>query len=270
MRLPLPDLVERGEDLLDTPGSQAASLLHVSHRPWPLPTRPWLMGQTWQRLLFAHWRMPEEHVAKLLPPQLVLDTYDGEAWIGITPFAVTGFRLRGMPPVPLLSRFFEANVRTYVTFDGRPGVWFFTLDASRLDVVLAARRTYHLPYRHAAVKASTSGESVDWTSRRRSDGGTLRARYRPAGALRPAEPGSLDAFLTERYRLYAMHQGRLHHADIHHAPWPLQPAEAEVDETTIAPPELHGLVSGDPICHYSARQDVLVWPLMRSAPSVRP
>jgi uncharacterized protein len=109
-----------------------------------------------------------------------------------------------------------------------------------------------------------TGETVDWLSRRRTDGGTLRARYRPSGALLPPEPGSLEAFLTERYRLYAMHEGRLHHADIHHAPWPLQPAEADMGEVTIAPGELQGALAGEPLCHYAGRQDVLVWALEAS------
>jgi uncharacterized protein len=260
----LTNLLERGEELLSTPGSQTASLLRMSHRPWPLPSRRWLMAQTWQQLLFAHWRVPAEQLRRLIPPHLVIDTYDGDAWIGITPFVVTGFRLRGTPPIPLLSQFYEANVRTYVTFGDRPGVWFFTLDASRPDVVLAARAAYHLPYRHASVHKLDLDGAVDWRSHRRSDGGTLRARYRPTGPVSAPEPGSLEAFLTERYRLYTTHEGRLHHADIHHAPWPLQQAEADVQDVTIAPVELRDALSAEPVCHYAARQDVLIWPLTQS------
>src|SRR3954453_16381426 len=140
-------------ELFATPARQSAALREVEHRPWPLPAAPWAMGQTWEHLLFAHWRVDPEELRRLLPEGLELDTHDGEAWLGITPFRLTGLRLRGTLPLPRLSAFHELNVRTYVVADGKPGIWFFSLDADHRLAVLGARRLYRLPYHRARMSA---------------------------------------------------------------------------------------------------------------------
>jgi hypothetical protein len=244
-------------DLLAAPARQSGSLEHRAHRPWPLPTSSWVQGQTWDRLLFAHWRVGADALRALLPERLELDLFDGEAWLGITPFRVSGFRLRGTLPLPGVSSFLETNVRTYVTHGGKPGIWFFSLDAESWVAVEAAKRTYRLPYHLAQMSASRREDWIDYRSSRL--GAELDASYRPSGPAAPPEPGTLDHFLTERYCLYTEHDGELHRAEIHHAPWPLRPAEAELRETTVAPVAL----DGDPVLHYSERQDVVIWPLER-------
>jgi hypothetical protein len=229
--------------------AQANSLEEVGHRPWPLNPQPWFMGQTWQRLLFAHWPVAHDLLRPHVPRELTLEEWDGSAWIGLTPFRVTGLRLRGIPPLPLLSSFYELNCRTYVRHDDRPGIWFFSLDASSAAAVAAARLGYRLPYRHASIEA-TEGR---FSAKRNPGDVSFEARYRGAGDVHVAQAGTLEYFLVERYCLYSG-GGRLR-ADIHHAPWPLQRAEAEVMVEGVSPVELEG----DPICHYAHRQDVLVW-----------
>jgi uncharacterized protein YqjF (DUF2071 family) len=229
--------------------AQARSLEEVDHRPWPLPNRSWRMGQTWQRLLFAHWRVPHDALRPHVPASLELEQCDGSAWLGMTPFRVAGLRLRGVPPLPLLSSFYELNCRTYVRQGERPGIWFFSLDASSRGAVEAARRTYRLPYRHAHIDA----HGAEFAARRRDGDGSFDATYHAVGTAAPAEPNTLEHFLVERYCLYGG-DGTLR-ADIHHPPWPLQQAEATVDQDGIAPVELEG----DPLFHYAERQDVVVW-----------
>ena len=129
--------------------AQAQTLEDTAHRPWPLPARPWVMGQTWRRLLFLHWPVAAERLRPLVPTALELEEWDGSAWLGITPFRVEGLRARGLLPLPLLSSFDEINCRTYVRRGDRAGIWFFSLDASSRLAVEAARRTYRLPYRYA-------------------------------------------------------------------------------------------------------------------------
>jgi Uncharacterized conserved protein (COG2071) len=109
---------------------QRASLERVRHRPFPLPHGPWVMGQSWVDLLFAHWRLPEAALRAVVPDAVPIDSYDGSAWIGITPFEIIGAHPRALPPLPWLSRFPELNVRTYTTIGGRPGIWFVSLDAA--------------------------------------------------------------------------------------------------------------------------------------------
>jgi uncharacterized protein len=233
---------------LEDAAAQAGSLRETQHRPYPASERPWVMGQTWLDLLFAHWRVPHDLLRPHVPDRLELEQHEGSAWIGLTPFRVTGLRLRGTPPLPLLSSFLELNCRTYVRAGDRPGIWFFSLDASSRAAVTAARRTYRLPYRHARIEAGAGSFQAG-----ANDAGFFRARYRGVGIPAPSERATLEYFLTERYCLYAG-DGELR-AEIHHAPWPLQPADAEVEQRGIAPVELEG----EPICHYARRQDVVVW-----------
>jgi uncharacterized protein len=224
-----------------------------------LPHRSWIQGQTWEALLFAHWRVPEDRIRAHVPDKLALDSFDGSCWLGITPFRVEGLRLRGTPPVPGLSSFLELNVRTYVTYDDKPGIWFFSLDAQSRLAVEAARRTYALPYHHASMRAHHLGEAVDYVSRRKKEDHRFDGRYRPTGAAAPPAAGTLEHFLTERYCLYAMRDGELFRAEIHHPPWPLRPADAELRENTMPPPGIE--LEGDPLLHFSERQDVVIWPL---------
>jgi hypothetical protein len=233
---------------LEDAAAQAGSLRETQHRPYPLPERRWVMGQTWHDLLFAHWRVPHDVLRPHVPERLELEQHDGSAWIGLTPFRVAGLRLRGAPPLPLFSSFYELNCRTYVRAGDRPGIWFFSLDASSRGAVEVAPRTYRLPYRHARIEAGSGSFHADATG-----AGSFRAHYHGVGMPVPAKRGTLEYFLAERYCLYAG-DGELR-AEIHHAPWPLQQAEAEVEHRGIAPVELEGA----PICHYSQRQDVLVW-----------
>ena len=244
--------------------SQRAGLAETAHRPWPLPARPWLMGQTWYSLLFAHWAVRPEALRPLIPQPLELDLRDGQAWLGVTPFVVGGLRLRGTPPLPWLSRFPELNVRTYVDYVSHPGIYFFSLDAARLAAVAAARRAYRLPYFHAKMSARQRGGKVHYESERIDSSGPpakLRACYGPTGPRLPVDDGSLERWLSERYCLYVVDErGRALRADIHHPPWPLQPAGATIELNTMAAPLGLELVS-DPLLHYSARQDTLIWPL---------
>jgi uncharacterized protein len=244
--------------VLDAALRQHRSLEQLGHRPWPPPARGWILAQTWEELLFAHWRVPADVVREHVPAGLEVDELDGSAWVGVTPFRLTGLRGRGLLPLPYVSSFLELNVRTYVTRDEKPGIWFFSLDASSRVAVEAARRTYKLPYFQARMSATKRGEWVEYDSARIAEPGRVfSGRYRPHGAAFHAEPGSLEWFLTERYCLYTTDRGRLARADIHHELWPLQPAEAEIELASISPLELNG----EPLVHFSRRQDALVWPL---------
>jgi uncharacterized protein YqjF (DUF2071 family) len=235
---------------------QAAVLNDTGHRPWPVPDEQWMQAQTWENLLFAHWRVDPNELRRVLPESLRPDTYDGAAWLGVTPFRLTNLRLRGTPPLPRISSFPEINVRTYVTVDGKPGIWFFSLDAASRPAVEAAKWLYKLPYHHAKISVERDGPDVQYESAR--PGAAFCARYRGLGEPFNASPGSLEAFLTERYCLYTEDGGRLYRADIHHPPWPLRRAEASIDLNTMAPVKLP---DEPPHLLLSERQDVVIWSL---------
>ncbi len=248
-----------------------AVLQEVAHRPWPLPAGPWVMAQTWHDLLFAHWPVDLAALRLLLPAQLQIDTCEGQAWLGVVPFRMTGVRLRGAPALPWLSAFPELNVRTYVTCGGKPGVWFFSLDAGNSLAVAIARAWFHLPYFRARMGCIEADGWIQYQSERTHRGaptGLLTGRYRPIGEVFSARRGTLGYFLTERYCLYTTDgRGQIIRGEIHHLPWPLQEAEAEFTGNTMAEALGIALISR-PLLHFARRQDVLVWPPQRlSAPA---
>src|SRR4051794_5818003 len=177
---------------------QKNALDHTEHRPWPLPEdSPWIMGQTWERLLFAHWRVPIDHLREVVQPDIPIDTFDGSAWIGITPFTVTGLHARGTPPPPGASSFHEINVRTYATIDDKPGIYFLSLDAANKAAVHAARSVYRVPYFHADIGADDAIHHR--AERTQADGppAAFEAVYGPSGDAFTAEPGGFEYWATE-------------------------------------------------------------------------
>jgi uncharacterized protein YqjF (DUF2071 family) len=247
-----------------------AILAETSHRPWPMPRRPWVMTQTWHDVLFAHWPVDPTALAPTIPSPFALDLFDGRAWIGIVPFSMTNVAPRAVPALPWLSEFAEVNVRTYVRAEGRPGVYFFSLDAANPLAVVAARTWLSLPYYTAAMRVGRSGESVEYESRRRrAPLADFAATYRPIGPVFHATPGSLDWFLTERYCLYARdHRLRPYRLEIHHPPWPLQRAEAAITRNSMAAAAGIELPAAAPLLHFARRQDVVVWTPERLRPAL--
>ena len=238
-------------------------LTDVDHRPWALPERRWIMAQTWRDLLFAHWPIPVDVLRAKVPEPLALDLFEGQAWLGIVPFRMTGVRMRGTPALPWLSAFPELNVRTYVTVGSKPGVYFFSLEAANPVAVRAARAWFGLPYYHARMSLEDDGATIRYRSRRTHRGAEpadFAASYGPVGAVERTVPGSLEHWLTERYCLYTVdRRGRIHRGEVHHDPWPLQRAEWDVETNGMA--AAHGITLPDvaPLCHFARRLDVVVW-----------
>lgn len=234
----------------------------ISHRPWPMPDSPWIMVQKWHDLLFMHWPLPIASLMPFIPKGLALDTFDGKAWIGIVPFHMSGIRMRWLPEIPGTSAFPELNVRTYVTDGKKPGVWFFSLDATNLLAVHAARMSYCLPYFHADMSIRNVGGTFHYKSQRKQYATVqpeLLMEYAPVGDRYIATKGSLDHWLTERYCLYAERAGNIYRAEIHHGPWQLQPAKAKISTNAMAHFLQHSLPDTEPLLHFSSLQEVFVW-----------
>ena len=231
--------------------------------------RFWLMAMKWHDLMFMHWPLKPEVLRPLLPAGLALDTYQGEAWIGIVPFRMTGVRPRLVPPVPGMSAFPELNVRTYVTAEGKRGVWFFSLDAANRLAVRVARWGFHLPYFDARMQCLPERDGIRYMSLRTHRDvapAEFIASYRPTGPVRIPDPGSLDDFLTMRLCLYsAAPDGTIYRGDIAHPPWPLQPAEAEVERNTMADQLKIRLPDVPPLLHFAKRLDVVAWRIRKVA-----
>jgi uncharacterized protein YqjF (DUF2071 family) len=220
----------------------------------------------WHDLLFAHWPVSVGALRSLIPAKLAIDCFDGVAWLGVVPFRMSHIRPRLLPAVPWLSAFLELNVRTYVILDGKPGVWFFSLDAANPVAVRGARRCFHLPYYDASMVLRNAADG--WLTYRslrthsNSPPAEFGGRYRPTDIAFLAPRGSLDAWLTDRYCLYAADPaGRVYRGDIDHAPWPLQPAEAEIDVNNMTAQIGLTLPDTKPLLHFARRLDVVAWNL---------
>ena len=242
--------------------------LRTSYSPRPLPSGRWVMTQRWNDLLFAHWPVQAAQLAPLLPEGLQVDICQGTAWLGIVPFWMDRIKIRGVPPIPGARIFSELNLRTYVRDEltGTPGVFFFSLDASNLLAVAAGRTLYHLPYYWAQMRLEQRSErEFSFYSRRRFSKTPVifKARYRglgPTRALTESRAGSLEYFLTERYCLFTADEaGQPVRANIHHVPWPLEDAEAEIEENGLADAIGISLPDQAPVLHYSRRLAVYVW-----------
>jgi uncharacterized protein len=232
-------------------------------RPWPPGPGPWVMRMRWNHLLFAHWPVKAQMLRPLVPSGLEIDTYEGEAWVGVVPFRMSRTRGRFTPPLPGLSAFPELNVRTYVTAQGKPGVWFFSLDAASKLAVRGARWGFHLPYFDADMQVDTEASETRYRSRRThrdSPPAEFVGNYRPTGDVFQAAAGSLEDFLTARYCLYAANKkGRLYRDDISHVPWPLQAAEAQIERNSMAQAAGIQLPDCKPLLHYASVLDVVAW-----------
>jgi hypothetical protein len=213
----------------------------------------------WRDLLFQNWPVDPAVLDPHLPAGLEPDTYDGAAWLTLVPFINVAVRPAGVPERVGVA-FPELNLRTYVAPDGVPGVYFLSLDAASLGVVLAGRAAYHLPYYYAAVRLNRRSETVAFESRRRHPGATpvrYRARYRPTGAEFRATEDPLATFLTERYRFYADAGESLRYTDVEHDVWTLAPAAADVETNTLFSAAGLARPGTDPVTYYSGGADVV-------------
>lgn len=224
------------------------------------------MTQSWHDLLFAHWPVDVVAMRARVPAVFELDLFEGQAWIAVVPFRMTNVAPRGIPALPWLSAFPELNVRTYVRLHDKPGVYFFSLDATNRVAVRIARTFVHLPYFSAAMTTEHREGWIHYQSRRTASSApsaAFTARYRPTGSLHTPTPGALEHFLTERYCLYTVHGSTTYRLEIHHPPWTLQTAECEVTVNTMAEAAGIRLPPMAPLLHFSRRQDVVTWGLDR-------
>jgi uncharacterized protein YqjF (DUF2071 family) len=212
-----------------------------------------LTYQGWRSITFLHWRFDPAVIQRRLPAGLDVDTFDGAAWVSITPFLME-FRLRGLPPIRGIARFPETNVRTYVRGpDGRDGIWFFSLEAASLPLVLGARALYRVPYRWAAMTVDMQPSTVRYRSRRR--GGPPAGHditVQPGG---PCEGSELDHWLTGRWRGWTRIAGRSRAVPVEHPPWALWDATVlDFDESLLG---ANGLTrpAEPPLVRYSPGTD---------------
>lgn len=233
----------------------------IDHRPWELPDYPWRWRQSWCDLLFAHWPIPSEKIKPFVPEPLKIQEFDGTSWVGIVPFRMEGVMHRPFPDLPWISAFPEINVRLYVEYEEKPGVWFLSLDATNALAVWVARRFFYLPYYKAQIHIEKHGHRYRYESQRKEQKTvSFKGLYEPDSKPYEAESGSLEHWLTERYCLYAQSpEGDLYRSEVHHLPWPLQKAKADFMTNKMLSPFNIRLPDTSPLLHFASCLDVVIW-----------
>jgi uncharacterized protein YqjF (DUF2071 family) len=220
------------------------------------------MAQAWDDLLFAHWPLDPCQLQPLLKPPLVLDTFDGHAYLGVVAFLIRRIQLRGLPVVGAVSDFPEVNLRTYVRLHDRPGVLFLSLHCPNRLAMALARPWFRLPYRHAAVCLHRGSERIEFACHA-AEGAAFVASYAPTSAA--AAGDELGRWLTERYCYYAQSTRATYRCDIAHSPWPLTEARATIATNTLVEPFGLSVPASEPLLHAASHMDTRVWPIVQVA-----
>ncbi len=221
-----------------------------------------VMLQGWKNLTYVHWAYDPDIIQRRLPVGLRADTFEGQAWVGLVAFQMEGIRIPRTPPVPYFGTFPETNIRTYVRGpDGRPGVWFDSLDVTRLLPVLVARASYQLPYMWSMMNITCDGPQVSYSARRRwpgPRGATSHIAVRRGPAIQPDDVTPLEHFLTARWGLYTQLRSRLAYAPVEHPAWPLERADLEHLDDQFLEAAGYPAPTGSPLVHYSPGVDVRI------------
>jgi uncharacterized protein YqjF (DUF2071 family) len=239
----------------------------VTHRPWPIISKNWIIRQSWSNLLFTHWPISAELLRPHIPRSLQIDTFDGTAWLGVVVFVMDGIYLRGLSALSLTPKFAEINVRTYVQCNGKPGVYFMSLDVADWASLMFAKRWYRLPYKAAQISFQKEGRTFFCQSLRKEKAKVpigFHANYIPDSRVYFSKKEMFDHWLTERYCFFSTDtRGNIYCGEIHHQPWPLQKVEIEICRNSLFTPFQFDLSEEKPIVHFSKGLDSLFWNIKR-------
>ncbi len=225
---------------------------HTNHREWPLPQAPWKFYQEWNRAIFLHWRVSVEALSKHVPAALEIDLYDNSAWVSLVAFTMEKSRLRNLIAFKPVSDFHEINIRTYVKLNGKPGVYFLSIEGGKRTSCKVARQVSKLPYRYSAIKR----QEGKYQSRNIDFADQLTLQFTPGNNIRKKD--ALTKWLTERYALFQDAGHYINAFDIHHAEWPLQ--DIDFDKLVVNYPRYADMINNSPhSAHYSPGVQVIAW-----------
>lgn len=221
----------------------------IDHRPWKLPEKPWVYYQEWNTPIFLHWAVDAKELERLLPQELELDVHENKAWISLVPFQIK-IKPRFLPSFPLLSSFDEVNLRTYVKYRGKSGVYFLNIEAGKRVSAWLARKLSGLPYIYASMKH----EKEFFTSENNRQKNRIKLNYQINELI--TNPSKTDLWLSERYALFTVKNNKVTTYDVHHMPWKLH--RLSLREIHVDYPAYKHLMQGAPsLTHYAHGVQVL-------------
>jgi hypothetical protein len=226
------------------------------HRPWPIPTGQWQYYQEWNNALFLHWIVPVELIRDLVPAELPIDTFEGKAWVSLVAFTMEKIRPRLLPSLNYISNFHEINLRTYVNYKGKSGVYFLNIEAEKALSTFIARQLSGLPYEKAEIRRFVKGTDYSYTSVNKGKNFKFNTDFTLGNKIE--SKSDLDKWLTERYSLYLKKDNKLYRYQIHHAEWPLHNVAVNKLECNYAIKQMV-LNNTPPLQHYSKGIRVIAW-----------
>lgn len=233
-------------------------LQSVAHRPWEISSKPWRFYQEWNNAVFLHWKVPAEVIRPLIPRTTELDTFQGEAWVSLVAFTMEKLRVSYLPAVPGISNFHEINLRTYITRDNKPGVYFLSIEAQKLLAVFLAKNISGLPYKKSLIKRSSNGMANTYSSINSVKGFSLESTFETNEG--EYERTALDKWLVERYCLYLDRNDKLFRYDIHHLQWEIKKIELKHLKLQYKAGDLVLKEKQPDFSHFSPGVRVLAWP----------
>ena len=227
-------------------------LAETNHRSWLYPSKSWKYYQEWNKALFFHYRVNKDILKELVPNDLEIDEINGSAWVSLVAFTMEKIRPRFLPAFPPISDFDEINLRTYVTKNGKPGVYFLSIEAGKLFSALLAKSLSGLPYEKSNINRTENSYQANHLKRNF----TLLADFHAGMSVK--HKTELDLFLTERYCLYLEENNQLFRYEIQHLPWKIN--QLELDFLNIDY-QINDLVidSRPDLVHYSEGVQVVAW-----------
>ncbi|MBS4202106.1 DUF2071 domain-containing protein [Bacillus sp. FJAT-49732] len=238
-------------------------LQETNHRPYPIPSKKWIMRQKWSNVFFMHWPIQPELLQPYIPSSIEVDTYDGFAWLGVIIFNIDGIYLRGFPPVSFRPAFPEINLRTYVKCDNKPGIYFLSLDVDDWTSYTLAKRWLNVPYHPAKISIQKNVDTFHYESLRMGSSNTpivCKGSFTPQSNIFHPNSDTIDHWLSERYCFFSNDQrSNMYCLDIHHHPWPLQKADAVIKKNDLFKPFSFHLEDEKPILHFSQGVEALIW-----------
>lgn len=228
----------------------------ISHRPWTLPSGQWSYYQEWNSALFLHWKVSLDELVKLIPKGISIDTFNGECWITLVAFTMEKIRPRRLPSVAAISDFQEINVRTYLSKDGKKGVYFLRIEAGKKVSTFVAKLLSGLPYENANIDLQNMSNPYKYFASNNNRNSKFDATF--TIGKRIANKTELDNWLTERYCLYLEKNKILYRYETHHKPWVLDTVE---NLNLISTYKIGNILldKKPDLAHYSNGVKVLAW-----------
>lgn len=227
-------------------------LKHTKHRPFEVPSRSWKFYQEWNKAIFLHWEVTPEQIIPFLPKGVLVDTINGKTWVSLVAFNMNNIGVRSLPKVPHISDFHEINIRVYITCNGKPSVYFLSMEGGKRSSCKVLKVMSKFPYYYSKMERP----DFSFTSENKKYNNSFYTEYRFDN--KQIIKDETDIWLTERYAVFQDYKNHIIEYDVHHVEWPME--SISIKKLELDYPKFNHLINNKPDrIHYSKGVQVLTW-----------